>query len=97
MCRVDIRFAKHEDARAILDTHYSAVHETAATDYSLEIRRAWAMPVTAARIDDYLRNVLTNETTLVADVDARIAVFGVILESANELRAVYVAAEFGNR
>jgi putative acetyltransferase len=97
MGRVDIRFAKHEDARGILDAHYSAVHETAARDYSLEIRRAWAVPVTPARIDDYSRNALPNETTVVADVDGRIAGFGIIIESANELRAVYVAAEFGSQ
>jgi hypothetical protein len=35
--RVDIRFAKREDARSILGAHYSAVHETAARDYTLEM------------------------------------------------------------
>jgi putative acetyltransferase len=95
--RITVRSARIEDARGILEAHYSAVHETAAKDYSLEIRRAWAPPVTPARIDDYLRNALPNETTVVADVDGPIAGFGVIIESANELRAVYVAAEFGSQ
>jgi putative acetyltransferase len=95
--RINIRFAQGEDARGILDAHYSAVHETAARDYSIEIRRAWATPVTAARIDQYLKHALPNETTVVADFDGRIAGFGVIIELTNELRAVYVAAAFGRR
>jgi putative acetyltransferase len=97
MGQTNIRFAQNADAQGILEAHYSAVHGTAARDYSLEIRRAWALPVTPARIDDYVRNALPNETTVVADVGGRIAGFGVIIESANELRAVYVAAEFGSR
>jgi putative acetyltransferase len=97
MGRITVRSARIEDARGILEAHYSAVHETAARDYALEIRKSWSLPVTPTRIDDYSRNALPNETTVVADVDGRIAGFGVIIESANELRAVYVAAEFGRR
>jgi putative acetyltransferase len=97
MGQINVRFAKSEDARGILEAHYSAVHETAAKDYPLEIRRRWSTPVTLKRIDEYLRNALPNETTVVADVDGKIAGFGVIIESNNELRAVYVAAEFGNQ
>jgi putative acetyltransferase len=97
MGRITVRSARIEDARGILEAHHSAVHETAARDYALEIRRSWSPPVTPTRIDDYSRNALPNETTVVADVDGRIAGFGVIIESANELRAVYVAAEFGRR
>ena len=97
MGHVKVRLAKYQDARGILEAHFSAVHETAAKDYPLEIRRGWAMPVTPERIDHYLRNALPNETTLVAEVDGRIAGFGVIIESNNELRAVYVAAEFGKQ
>ena len=44
-----------------------------------------------------MRNALPNETTVVADLDGKIAGFGVIIESNNELRAVYVSAEFGNQ
>jgi putative acetyltransferase len=95
--QINIRFAKNEDARGILEAHYSAVHDTTAKDYSLEIRRRWSTPVTPERIDEYRRNGLPNETTVVADVDGRIAWFGVIMESNNELRAVYVAADFDNQ
>ena len=97
MSRVDVRFAKSEDARGILEAHYSAVHETAAKDYPLDIRRGWAQQVTAARIDQYLRNALPHETTLVADISGRVAGFGVIIESNNELRAVYVTAKYGKQ
>jgi putative acetyltransferase len=97
MDRITVRVAKLEDVRGILEAHFSAIHNTAAKDYPLEILRSWSPPVTPARIDDYLRNVLPSETTIVAEVDDRIAGFGVIIESVNELRAVYVAAEFGNR
>jgi putative acetyltransferase len=97
MGRITVRSARIEDARGILEAHYSAVHETAARDYALEIRRSWSPSVTPTRIDDYSRNALPDETTVVADVDGRIAGFGVIIESANELRAVYVAAEFGSQ
>jgi putative acetyltransferase len=97
MSQITVRIARIEDARGILEAHYSAVHETAARDYSIEIRRAWATPVTSERIDQYLKHALPNETTLVADVDERIAGFGAIVESNNELRAVYVCAEFGRQ
>jgi len=37
MSKVNIRFAKGEDAGGILKAHYSAVHGTASKDYSHEI------------------------------------------------------------
>ena len=97
MAQINVRFAKSADARGILEAHYSAVHQTAANDYPREILRKWSTPVTTERIDQYLRNALPNETTVVAETDGRIAGFGVIVESNNELRAVYVAAEYGNQ
>jgi putative acetyltransferase len=97
MGRITVRIASIEDAQGILEAHYSAVHETAAKDYALEIRASWCPPVTPTRIDQYRRDSLPNETTLVADVHGAIAGFGVIVESNNELRAVYVAAAFGRR
>jgi hypothetical protein len=64
-------------------TGHTAVHETAAKDYVLDIRRSWSPPVTSTRIDQYRRDSLHNETTLVADVHGAIARFGVIVESNN--------------
>jgi putative acetyltransferase len=92
-----VRMARISDARGILEAHYSAVHETAAGDYPLEVRNAWQTPVTPERVDQYLKHGLPNETTVVAEVDGEIAGFGVIVGSNNELRAVYVAAKFGRR
>jgi hypothetical protein len=37
MSNVNLRFARKEDARGILEAHYSAVHQTASKDYSPEI------------------------------------------------------------
>jgi acetyltransferase (GNAT) family protein len=95
MRKVNIRFSRNEDARGILEAHYSAVHRTAFKDYAPEICNEWSTPVTQERISQYLNNSLPHETTLVAEVDGEIAGFGAIVESENELRAVYVAAEFG--
>jgi len=97
MGRLTVRIARIEDARGILEAHYSAVHETAALDYPLEVSRAWAMPVTPERIDQYAKHVLPNETTVVAEQDGEIAGFGVIVGANSELRAVYVAAAYGRR
>jgi putative acetyltransferase len=97
MGHITVRMARIEDARGILEAHYSAVHETAAGAYPLEVRKAWPMPVTPKRIDQYLKHALPNETTVVADVDGRIAGFGSIVAANGELRAVYVAAGFGRR
>ena len=55
------------------------------------------VPTGHSGADQPISGALPNETTLVADVDGRVAGFGVIIETNNELRAVYVAAEYGNR
>jgi putative acetyltransferase len=95
MRKVNIRFARNEDARGILEAHYSAVHQTACKDYSPEICNDWSAPVTQERISQYLNNSLPHETTIIAEVDGEVAGFGALVESVNELRAVYVAAKFG--
>ena len=97
MGKVNIRFARNEDARGILEAHYSAVHQTAYKDYSPEICNDWSAPVTKERISQYLNNSFPYETTIVAEVDGEVAGFGAIVETVNELRAVYVAARFGRR
>jgi putative acetyltransferase len=97
MSRITVRIARIEDARGILEAHYSAVHETAAQDYPLEVCKAWVMPVTPDRVAQYSKHALPNETTVVAEMDGRIAGFGAIVGANNELRAVYVAAAFGRR
>lgn len=94
---VNIRMASQEDATGILQAHYSAVHETAAKDYSAEICREWTAPVTPDRIPRYLEDSIPSETAVVAEVDGVIAGFGAIVERMSELRAAYVAARFAGR
>jgi ribosomal protein S18 acetylase RimI-like enzyme len=97
MSTMRIRPADAKDARGILEAHYSAVHETASRDYPGQILNEWSGPVTPERIEWYVTRSFPNETTLVAEVDGKIAGFGAIVETISELRAVYVAAQFGNR
>ena len=108
--RITIRPAAPEDARAILECHYSAVHEIAARDYPPAILNEWSPPVTTERVASYSPHA----TTLVAEVPpgasvgpgapgrfganpgpAEIVGFGEIVAAQNELRAVYVAAHAG--
>ena len=95
--RLEIRRAQSNDARGILEAHRSAVRETASRDYPMDIIEVWAPPVTDQRVRWYAQGPLLQETTLVAEIDGFIAGFGVIIESNNELRAVYVAHRFGKR
>jgi putative acetyltransferase len=97
MGRLRIRPAQSEDARGILEAHFSAVREIAARDYPPEVIAAWGAPVTEQRVQAYARGPLLHETTLVAEVDGVIAGFGVIIESNDELRAVYVARRFAKQ
>jgi putative acetyltransferase len=92
-----LRPARSNDARGILEAHRSAVRETASRDYPREIIEIGGPPVTEERVQWYAQGPLLQETTLVAEIDGRIAGFGVIIESSNELRAVYVAHEFGKQ
>jgi putative acetyltransferase len=93
-----IRPLAPDDAEAVLGVHYAAVQETAAADYSPEIRHDWSPPLTAERIDSYLRSeARAEETTLVAVVDARIVGFASIVATLGELRAVYVRPDVGRR
>jgi hypothetical protein len=45
-----IRLSVPDDAQGIVHAHHSAVHETAAQDYSEEILNGWSRPVDAQRI-----------------------------------------------
>lgn len=95
--RIKIRPAQSSDARGILEAHRSAVRETASPDYPPDIIEIWGPPVTDERVRWYAQGPLLQETTLVAEIDGIIAGFGVVIESNNELRAVYVAHQFGKR
>lgn len=97
MSPIRIRPARPEDARGILEAHYSAVHETAGKDYPKEILEAWSRPVDEDRIAKYLAKDFPGEVTIVAEVEGAIAGFGVIVPEKQRLGAVYVAKTFGGR
>ncbi len=95
MNQLVVRQSKIEDARGILEAHYSAVHETASKDYPFDVISEWSTPVDQERIQKYVTESFPQETTLVAEVNGEIAGFGSIVE--NELRAVYVSAKHARR
>lgn len=57
----NIRKATKDDARSILETHYQAVHETAAADYPGEILDEWSATVDEARITAFLEKFADNK------------------------------------
>jgi putative acetyltransferase len=87
-----IRAASVEDARAILEVHYSAVHDTAVSDYAEDVLTEWSPPITEDRIEKYALESLSRHTTLVAEMDGLIAGYGVIEDSCNVLRDLYVSS-----
>ena len=86
-----IRYATQANARAILECHHSAVHESAAGHYPREILNEWSPPVTAERVTAYIATALPHETTLVAEIDGAVVGFGALVEAQSEVRAVYVS------
>ncbi len=95
MLKIQIRPARPEDAREILEAHFTAVRSTASRDYGPEITSEWSPEVTSERIQKYIKESLPTETTLVAVIENQVVGFGAIVEASNELRAVYVHSEFG--
>src|SRR5262245_42240235 len=91
-----VRFATRADARKILETQHSAIHEIAAKDYPQEVVNEWARPITPEAVEKYSR-ALSTQSTVVAEIDGDVVGFGEIVESMNELRAVYVAAKYARR
>jgi N-acetylglutamate synthase-like GNAT family acetyltransferase len=88
-----IRNASEDDAAAIVQVHYDAVHVTASKDYDEAILKDWS-GLPDARIDRLQGQIISNpENTsmLVAEINGEIVGFGEIVSSTCELRAVYVS------
>ncbi|MEZ4487684.1 MAG: GNAT family N-acetyltransferase [Cyanobacteriota/Melainabacteria group bacterium] len=94
----NIRRATKDDARSILETHYLAVHETAAADYPGEILDEWSATVDE---DSFILEKFSDnkegELIYVAEIAGKIAAFGAIVPANNELRAVYVSPRFARQ
>ncbi len=88
------------DARAILEAHRSAVRGTANAYYSQAIIDEWgAANIAPERITNFERWIERGEEVIVVAVvsTGQVIGFGSIVPSNSELRAVYVAAEYGRQ
>jgi putative acetyltransferase len=92
-----VREATVEDARAIIQAHYDAVHTTAARDYETDVLDEWSAVVDdrVAPMQQQIEKNPDGSLMLVAEVDGRVVGFGEIVPTAGELRAVYVSSECG--
>ena len=95
---MQIRKAKIEDAKGIVETHYDAIHNTAKMDYDQKALDAWHEGVTQSRIEQ-MKQILVNEKEeiFVCDDNGKIVGFSSIKHDTNELRAVYVRTSYGNK
>jgi putative acetyltransferase len=93
---VDI--ARPEDAAAIVNIHFAAVHQTTAAWYSEEVRLVWSPPVNEERIER-MRLIIdqAEAVTLVVRSREAVAGFGSLIPSNCELRALYVHPQWGRR
>lgn len=95
---VRIEPARSEDAVAIVDVHFAAVHQTAALFYPEEIINSWSRPISNERVERVQRAIeASDELFLVAKHDERIVGFGSIVPKNNELRGLYVHPAYGRR
>lgn len=91
-----IRPATADDAPAILQAHYDAVHQTAVQDYPPDIIARWAPPVGDERIADFIANP-HGEIRRVAELDGRVMGFAALVVAVSELRACYVSPDAGRQ
>lgn len=92
--KLTIRVARDEDAEAILQIHYAAVHEFGLRCYTQEILDEWSSEVNSIRIEKLRRTMIENpegELWIVAESNEQIVGFGSIVPLNNELRACYVS------
>ncbi len=95
---ITVRDAVVKDAEAIVQAHYSAVHQIASKDYPVEILNEWSPSNLSERIAKFERLIEGNsegEIIVVAELDGKVVGFGSIVPDKKELRAVYVSAAAG--
>ena len=95
----NIRRSTPDDAEGILHAHYSAVHETAKTDYPEQVLNVWSGPIDAQRIAARRTKMETDKSLIsFVAVDKVGTVFGFgELVPPETLGAIYVAASAGRR
>jgi putative acetyltransferase len=89
--KIALRPAVPADAETLIRLHHMAVHQTAATFYPPEILEVWSPEPNEARYEGLRAESLDDRImTVVAEVNAEVAGFGMVVPAGNELRAVYV-------
>jgi putative acetyltransferase len=96
--QIRIELAQPEDAAAIAEVHYAAVHQIARSFYPEEVINDWSRSVNPDRIER-IKGAIENpdEWMIVARQDNLIVGFGSIVSKGNELRSLYVHPSFGRR
>ena len=93
-----IRGAVDADAQAVIWVHRAAVRRTAAAFYTPTIVDAWAAKDNSETLQR-IREEIADEAmvVVVAEVNAGVMAFGMIVPARQELRAVYVHPDVGGR
>ncbi len=95
---VNIRPAIVADAIAIIDLHFTAVHQSASSFYPAEVLNTWSTQPDETRYDHIRRALEKGEELFVVAEDASGVIgFGSIVPLLQELRAVYVHPRAGRR
>ena len=96
--QIRIELAQTQDAAAIVEIHYAAVHQTAKSFYPEDLLNGWSRPIDSARIERIQRTIENpDEWLIVAKQNNLIVGFGSIVPKNNELRGLYVHPSFGRR
>ena len=95
---VNIRPAIVADAIAIIDLHFSSVHQSASSFYPPEVLNSWSTQPDETRYDHIRRALEKGEELFVVAEDASGVIgFGSIVPLLQELRAVYVHPRAGRQ
>ncbi len=96
--QIRIELAQPEDAAAIAEVHYAAVHQTARSFYPQEVINSWSCSIDSDRIGQIKRAIENpDEWMIVARQDNLIVGFGSITPEGNELRSLYIHPNFSRR
>jgi putative acetyltransferase len=95
---VRIETGKPDDAAAMVNVHFAAVHQTAASFYPQAIINTWSRPISDERAERIQRAIESSEELfLVAKYAGSIVGFGSVVPKNNELRGLYVHPDYGRR